>query len=217
MYAWIEYGDYNASRIGQTHPGHSDQPASAIKRFGRRAVSPLTKTFMRLAVTTRRSVARQLANIRNVLSPFSPKPAGSTAQPKAFAGETVHPCGPSIHPSLAGAEELQLQSLANGVDSREPRGRHYVKQHQGPRVPEGKFEDNVQPQPRLESTSRLVDEVQAAAHLGLDLSTFRAWVAAGRLPRALLDCGKYDVKAIHLAVDRMSGINSSDGRLWSQE
>ena len=29
---------------------------------------------------------------------------------------------------------------------------------------------------------------------------------AGRLPHALPDCGKYDMKAIHLALDRVSGI-----------
>ena len=39
---------------------------------------------------------------------------------------------------------------------------------------------------------------------------FRTWVAAGRLPHALPDCGKYDMKAIHLALDRVSGIVSRE-------
>jgi hypothetical protein len=53
---------------------------------------------------------------------------------------------------------------------------------------------------------RLVNEGQAAAAIGLELATFHAWVADGRLPRPLPDCGRYDLKAIHLALDRMSGI-----------
>ena len=75
-------------------------------------------------------------------------------------------------------------------------------------------EDLAQASPRLSSsTPRLASEVQAAAHIGLDLATFRAWVAAGRLPHALPDCGKYDMKAIHLALDRMSGIGSRENGL----
>ena len=60
------------------------------------------------------------------------------------------------------------------------------------------------------STPRLVSEVEAAVQIGLHLATFRAWVAAGRLPHALPDCGKYDMKAIHLALDRISGIVSRE-------
>jgi len=60
------------------------------------------------------------------------------------------------------------------------------------------------------SMPRLATEVQAAAEIGLDLATFRAWVGDGRLPQALPDCGKYDMKAIHLVLDRMSGIVCRD-------
>jgi hypothetical protein len=74
-------------------------------------------------------------------------------------------------------------------------------------MPEAKTEDPVQALPHSPSSiPRLVSEGQAAAQIGLDLATFRAWVAAGRLPYALPDCGKYDMKAIHLALDRISGI-----------
>jgi GYF domain 2 len=59
------------------------------------------------------------------------------------------------------------------------------------------------------STPRLVTEGQAAADIGLELATFRTWVADGRLPRALPG-GKYDMKAIHLALDHMSGIASRE-------
>jgi hypothetical protein len=56
----------------------------------------------------------------------------------------------------------------------------------------------------------LLTSCRAAAEIGLDLATFRAWVAEGRLPQALPDCAKYDMKAIHLMLDRMSGIVSRE-------
>jgi hypothetical protein len=78
-------------------------------------------------------------------------------------------------------------------------------------MPEVKTEDLVQALPCSPSSiPRLASEGQAAAQIGLDLATFRTWVAAGRLPYALPDCGKYDMKAIHLALDRMSGITSRE-------
>jgi hypothetical protein len=54
--------------------------------------------------------------------------------------------------------------------------------------------------------ARLVGEREAAETVGLELATFRAWVAAGRLPKPLPDCGKYDLKAIDVALDRVSGL-----------
>jgi hypothetical protein len=57
--------------------------------------------------------------------------------------------------------------------------------------------------------ARLVLEKEAADAVGIDLATFRAWVACRRLPQDLPDCGKYDLKAIDLALDRMSGLLSS--------
>ena len=57
---------------------------------------------------------------------------------------------------------------------------------------------------------RLANEAKAAAHIGLEIAMFRAWVADGRLPRALPHCDKYDLKAIHLAIDRMSRIGSPE-------
>jgi hypothetical protein len=60
---------------------------------------------------------------------------------------------------------------------------------------------------------RLVDEKEAAAGTGLDLATFRAWVASGKLPKPIADCGKYDVKAIDAALDRVSGLGGSGNAL----
>ena len=39
---------------------------------------------------------------------------------------------------------------------------------------------------------RLANEAKAAAHIGLEIATLRAWVADGRLPRPLPHCDKYD-------------------------
>jgi hypothetical protein len=54
--------------------------------------------------------------------------------------------------------------------------------------------------------ARLVAEKEAAEVAGLDLSTFRAWVASGKLPKPIPDCNKYDIKAIDAAIDRVSGL-----------
>jgi hypothetical protein len=60
---------------------------------------------------------------------------------------------------------------------------------------------------------RLASEAAAAEYAGLPLSTFRAWVESGRLPKPLEDCGLYDTKAIDLAIDRLSGIGSPTSAL----
>jgi hypothetical protein len=56
--------------------------------------------------------------------------------------------------------------------------------------------------------ARLVKEQEAADYIGLELATFRSWVETGRLPKPISDCGKYDTRALDLALDRISGINS---------
>ena len=61
--------------------------------------------------------------------------------------------------------------------------------------------------------ARLVGEKEAADTVGLDLATFRAWVASGRLPRAIPDCDKYDLKALDFALDRISGLGGPTNAL----
>jgi hypothetical protein len=61
--------------------------------------------------------------------------------------------------------------------------------------------------------ARLATEQQAAEQVGLDLSTFRAWVECGRLPKPLSDCGKFDLKAIDAALDRISGLGNANNAL----
>lgn len=61
--------------------------------------------------------------------------------------------------------------------------------------------------------TRLVTEKEAAEAVGLDLATFRAWVAAGKLPKPIPDCGRYDLKAIDAALDRVSGLGTATNAL----
>jgi hypothetical protein len=61
--------------------------------------------------------------------------------------------------------------------------------------------------------ARLVTEQQASERIGLDLATFRAWVKSGQLPKPIADCGKYDLKAIDAALDRISGLGAASNAL----
>jgi predicted site-specific integrase-resolvase len=61
--------------------------------------------------------------------------------------------------------------------------------------------------------ARLKNEKESAEYIGLEVATFRAWVESGRLPQPIPDCGKYDAKALDLALDRISGINSPTNAL----
>jgi hypothetical protein len=61
--------------------------------------------------------------------------------------------------------------------------------------------------------ARLVSEQHAAERIGIDLATFRAWVKSGRLPKPIADCGKYDLKAIDAALDRISGLGTASNAL----
>jgi hypothetical protein len=65
--------------------------------------------------------------------------------------------------------------------------------------------------------ARLASELKAAEAIGLELATFRHFVACGRLPKPLPECGLYDLKAIDLALDRMSGIGTPANALEQWE
>lgn len=54
--------------------------------------------------------------------------------------------------------------------------------------------------------ARLVGEKEAAEIIGIELATFRDWVSCGRLPKPMPECGKFDIKAIDAAIDRISGL-----------
>jgi hypothetical protein len=48
----------------------------------------------------------------------------------------------------------------------------------------------------------------AAAYLGLTPAAFHKWVTEGRIPKPLPGTRRWDRKAIDLALDRISGIES---------
>ena len=66
---------------------------------------------------------------------------------------------------------------------------------------------------------RFRPETEAAKALGIPLSTFRYWVSIGLLPIAIRDLGLYDMKALHTACDRLSGLGSPDNALdlWREQ
>lgn len=120
-------------------------------------------------------------------------------------------------PRLVGeADDSRLRRFATVLRPAVAETPGSTKQDQIRKVPAAPTDDSsarVAPEAVQHSSpvARLASEMQAAASIGLDLTTFRRWVADGRLPRALPDCDKYDLKAIHLALDRMSNIASSPG------
>ena len=225
MDAWIEYSDYAATRnaaprsVGperQVHPRTPTPKSVRSASLVRRGMRALTRTF----ITARHSVSRFLAKMGSV---SASSPTADTSTVHAPEGAASSPSQPSAHshptsirPSLFWAQEPSLRPLANGPVLRPASGTmgDHTKQDQDRSMPDDRTEGLAQASPHLSpSTPRLVGEVQAAVQIGLDLATFRAWVAAGRLPHALPDCGKYDMKAIHIALDQMSGIASRENRL----
>jgi GYF domain 2 len=212
MDAWIDYNDYVARKsVGRSESPHRPTASGPEENepFVRRGMRALTTTLK----TTFHRVSTLLAKIPGA-RPSLPA-ADSVHLPEGTARPPVYPHPASIPPSLPGTLESGSRPFANGPILRHPassvRGHHHTKQDQDSAMPEAKTEDPIQALPHSPSSiPRLASEGQAAAQIGLDLATFRAWVAAGRLPYALPGCGKYDMKAIHLALDRISGIVSRE-------
>src|SRR5262245_14510299 len=201
MEAWIEYSDYVASKSRIRSEG-PHQPSSSIKAdYEKCAICLLMRRGIRAVTTTLTTafhgVSTFLAKISSVRAPS--RAAGISAHaPEGIVRPPVDLYPASIPPSLLGANEPNMR-IANGLPPQQ------IKQDQDPSTPDVGTESLAQTLPVLSSsTPRLVSEIEAAVQIGLDLATFRAWVAAGRLPHVLPDCGKYDMKAIHLALDRIS-------------
>ncbi len=55
---------------------------------------------------------------------------------------------------------------------------------------------------------RLISGPGAAAYLGLTPAAFSKWVSEGRIPKPLPGTRRWDRKAIDMALDRISGIES---------
>jgi hypothetical protein len=225
MDAWIAYSDFDARKAAARFAGKHGPTSSTKADDEKCAICLLMRKGMRAfttaLITAFHSVSTHLAKMRTV-SLSRAADAFPLHAPESAASGTVrqsadrHPV--PIRPSLPGTLEPALQRLmsvlqppANGVTA------HGGKHDQEGRMPDVRTESATEPLRHSPSLPRLVSEGQAAAQIGLELAAFRAWVADGRLPRPLPDCGKYDLKAIHLALDRMSGIsvegNQSNDRL----
>jgi hypothetical protein len=225
MDVWIAYSDFDARKAaarfaGKHRPTSStkaDDQKSAIYLLMRKGIRALAKA----SITAFRSVSTRLAKIRTVSSSRAAD-ASPLRPPEAAASRTVrkstdlHPA--PLLPPLLGAQERNVQRLTSVL---QPTASDTVIAHSCEDDREGmphvRTERATEPVRHSPLLPRLVSEGQAAAAIGLELATFRAWVADGQLPDPLPDCGKYDLKAIHLALDRMSGIgvdaNQSNDRL----
>lgn len=72
---------------------------------------------------------------------------------------------------------------------------------------------------------RLLTKDAAAEYCSLTPSGFTSWVKEGRLPRSIPGTHRWDRKAIDVALDRLSGIESDDAsetpeaalRRWEEE
>jgi GYF domain 2 len=221
MDAWMAYGDYEARRAAMNvptpnpaGPPKAEQGNVSSASWSGRGLGGLTNTL----AGAFRSVSARLARERDPSA--SP---GAANHPPLHAPEgadgraprtPANPHSASTRSPLAGAPEPNVQRGAGAPISERP-APGGVTEHSGkPRheaVSDAAFADAAEAARRSRSTPRLASEVRAAIDIGLDLTTFRTWVADGRLPRALPDCGKYDMKAIHLALDRMSGIAPGEG------
>src|SRR3954471_19106818 len=57
---------------------------------------------------------------------------------------------------------------------------------------------------------RLLSRSQAACYCSVSTSTFSNWVHSGKVPPALPGTTRWDVKAIDVALDAMSGLTRQD-------
>jgi hypothetical protein len=207
---WIPYSDYEA-RKAAVRLVAPDPPASytkrpfgkcAICRWARKSASALANalTIALHSFPMHRPVTRDDSGL-SLAGDTSAASTGPDSATKGTAPASADPSQTSIRPSLV---PLHDQSRISGFTRDQltadvmPNDTNEVHSDSTSR------EDGVP----LHYAPRLANEERAAAQIGLELTTFRAWVRDGRLPQALPDCDKYDLKAIHLALDRMSGIAS---------
>lgn len=185
MDAWITYGDYEARRAAARFAN----PSTSLRANGEKcAICLLVRRWIGVLTNTAMNA------FRGVSARFARKRDVPASAPASGVSPARSP--------LLGVPEPDVQRSAGApVPGQPAHGR----------AMDAAIENLADPARRARPTPRLATEVRAATDIGLDLATFRAWVADGRLPPKLPDCGKYDMKAIHLALDRMSGIASREG------
>jgi hypothetical protein len=57
---------------------------------------------------------------------------------------------------------------------------------------------------------RLVSKAEAARYCGVTPATYAKWVLEGIVPPSLPIIGKYDMRALNAALDRLSGIKATE-------
>ena len=220
MQSWVAYSDHDARQVAgrlvdrdppRASP-NTDGETCAICLMMRRA----TQAFASGLMAALGSASAYLGKMRTPAASLGTRASLEPAPSKA-GGETVRPSAdppPALtRHSLFGQKESGVRSFSiASVFERPDTGLiDYESKNNRDGVTPVVVSDAVaEPSRPSLSAPRLVSEGQAAADIGLELATFRTWVANGRLPRALPGCGKYDMKAIHLALDHMSGIGSRE-------
>ena len=220
MQSWIAYSDHDARKVAGRLVGRDTANSSAKADDETCAICLLVQRGMRAVAkrvaTALHSVSTHFAKLR--VSAASPATDASPAPtPEGAAGGTARPSADPhpalIRPSLFGAKESNVRRPSIAPVPERPDGgliEHGSKMDADRIRPDVAMDAVAEPSRPAPSTPRLLSEAQAAADIGLELAMFRIWVADGRLPHALPDCGKYDMKAIHLALDRISGIASRE-------
>jgi GYF domain 2 len=204
---WISYADYEARKVAarlvvpDQRPSYNkrDRQKCAICRWARKGASALAN-----ALTT---AFRSFPSSVSVAVDTSAASAAPDPALKVTAPASADPSQESILPSLVPVYD---QSRTSGFTREQHTADlmpHDTDEVHGDGMSVITIRENRGP---LQYAPRLANEEQAAAQIGLELTTFRAWVTGGRLPQALPGCDKYDMKAIHLALDRMSGIASRE-------
>jgi hypothetical protein len=60
-----------------------------------------------------------------------------------------------------------------------------------------------------DGSQRLITKSQAAAYCGLSKAGFSSWVSSGKLPGPIPGTARWDIRAINVALDQLSGIGDS--------
>src|SRR4029450_12285788 len=187
MKEWIAYSDFDARKAGARCAGKhrptsskkADNEKCAICLLVRRAL----RALKRASIIAFHGVSTRLAKI-HTLSASSAAGASQRHAPEGAVSSTVHQ-SPGRLPapilaSLRGAREPTLQRPAS-VPQQTASGAitHGRKDDRDSRLPDVRTESAIEPlRHSPTAVPRLVSEEQAVAHIGLELATFRAWVAS---------------------------------------
>src|SRR5882724_10124148 len=58
--------------------------------------------------------------------------------------------------------------------------------------------------------ARLLTRIEAARYCGISVSAFSKWVSLGRIPSVLPGTSRWDLRAIHIALDSLSSLEPTE-------